>query len=135
MGVNRVMLLGNVGADPVIRTTQQGQKIATFSLATTDTWKDKITREQKSITVWHKIVVFPEGLVKIIEKYVVKGSKLFIEGQIEDNEYTGKDGVKRIEKQVALRGFNNKLEIIENRKGESEVQEVNGNIADDDIPF
>ena len=82
MSVNRVILLGNVGGDPAIRTTQDGKKIATFSLATSDKWKDKQSGEQRDKTEWHRVVVFSEGLAGIVERYVKKGTKLFVEGSL-----------------------------------------------------
>ena len=139
MSVNRVILLGNVGSDPQIRTTQDGKKIATFSLATSDKWKDKQSGEQRDKTEWHRVVVFSEGLAGIVERYVKKGTKIFVEGSLQTRKWTGNDGVEKYTTEVILQGFNNKLEIIENRKGESEAQEVNGNIVDGsfdpDIPF
>lgn len=141
MSVNKAILLGNVGQAPVIRTTQDGKKIATFSLATSDKWKDKRTNELKEKCEWHRIVIFSEGLVGIVEKYVDKGTRLFIEGTLQTRKWTGNDGVEKYATEIVLQGFNNKLEIIENRKdGES-----NGNIADniepvqglgdDEVPF
>lgn len=138
MSVNKVILLGNVGQAPVIRTTQDGKKIATFSLATSDKWKDRTTNEWSEKTEWHKIVIFSDGLANVVEKFVQKGTRLFVEGTLQTRKWTNKDGVEQYATEVILQGFNNKLEIIENRKGDNEVQEVNGNVADfvsDDIPF
>ncbi len=139
MSVNKVILIGNVGQAPVIRTTQQGQKIATFSLATSEKWKDKSSGEFREKTEWHRIVVFSDGLVGIIEKYIQKGTRLYVEGALQTRKWTDKkDNVEKYATEVILQGFNNKLEIIESKKGENEVQEVNGNVADnsfDDIPF
>jgi len=140
MGVNKVILLGNVGQAPIIRTTQQGQKIATFSLATSEKWKDRSSGEFREKTEWHKIVIFSDGLANVVEKFVQKGTKLYVEGALQTRKWTDKkDNVEKYTTEVILQGFNNKLEIIESKKGESEVQEVNGNVADfvgdDDIPF
>jgi single-strand DNA-binding protein len=139
MSVNKVILLGNVGQAPVIRTTQQGQKIATFSLATSEKWKDRTTKEWKEKTEWHKIVIFSDGLANVVEKFVQKGTRLYVEGALQTRKWTDKkDNVEKYATEVILQGFNNKLEIIESKKGENEVQEVNGNVADssfDDIPF
>lgn len=144
MSVNKVMLLGNVGQAPVIRSTQDGKKIATFSLATSDKWKDRSNGELREKTEWHRIVVFSEGLVGIIEKYIQKGTRLFIEGTLQTRKWTGNDGVEKYTTEVVLQGFNNKLEIVENRKdGESSSHDSSPhyddssvtNIADDDIPF
>ena len=139
MSVNKVILLGNVGQAPVIRTTQDGKKIATFSLATSEKWKDRTTNEWKEKREWHRVVVFSDGLVGIIEKYIQKGTRIFLEGTLQTRKWTNKDGVEQFATEVILQGFNNKLEIIESKKGESEVQEVNGNVADssfdDNVPF
>lgn len=137
MSVNKVILIGNVGQEPVIRTAQDGKRIATFPLATSDKWKDKRTNEWKEITQWHNIVIFNEGLVGVVEKFVDKGTKLFIEGQIEYKDFTDKNGVKKIQTSIVLKGFNNKLVILDRKDGEP-----SGNIVDnvepmpsDDIPF
>jgi single-strand DNA-binding protein len=140
MSVNKVILIGNVGADPVIRTTQDGKKIATFSLATSEKWKDRTTNEWREKTEWHKIVIFSDGLANVVEKFVQKGTRLYVEGALQTRKWTDKkDNVEKYATEVILQGFNNKLEIIESKKGESEVQEVNGNVADNsfdpDIPF
>ena len=143
MSVNKVILLGNVGGDPAIRTTQDGKKIATFSLATSDKWKDKQSGEQRDKTEWHRVVVFSEGLAGIVERYVKKGTKLFVEGSLQTRKWTGNDGVEKYTTEVILQGFNNKLEIIENRKdGEggsasSSYDEPHDEVSgiEDDIPF
>ena len=144
MSVNKVILLGNVGANPVVRTTQDGKKIATFSLATSDKWKDRSSGDFREKTEWHRIVVFSDGLVGIIEKYIQKGTRLFIEGTLQTRKWTGNDGVEKYTTEIVLQGFNNKLEIIENRKdGENNHSNDSSgyddhsveNITDDDIPF
>ena len=110
MSINKVILLGNVGGDPVIRSTQDGKKIATFSLATSEKWKDKNGEKQEKIQ-WHNIVIFSEGLVNVIEKYIKKGTKLFVEGSLQTRKWTGNDGVEKYTTEIVLQGFNNKLEI------------------------
>ncbi len=123
MSVNKTILLGNVGNDPKINKTQDGKKIATFSLATSEKWKGKNGEQQEKVQ-WHNIVVFPEGLVGIIEKYVKKGSKLFVEGSLQTRKWTGNDGQEKYTTEIVLQGFNNKLEIIDNRKeGENNTSE------------
>lgn len=119
MSVNKVILIGYVSKfqDVVVRTTQQGKKTASFTLVTTETWKDKTKYEN------HRIVVFSEGLVGIIERYVKKGSKLFVEGSLQTRKWTGNDGQEKYTTEIVLQGFNNKLEIIDNRKD-------NGNSVD-----
>lgn len=141
MSVNKVILLGNVGANPVIRTTQDGKKIATFSLATSDKWKDKSSGDFREKTEWHRVVIFSDGLVGIVEKYIQKGTKLFIEGTLQTRKWTGNDGIEKYTTEIILQGFNNKLEIVEHRR-DSEHQDNDthydadvANITDDDIPF
>ena len=143
MSVNKAILLGNVGGDPIIRSTQDGKKIATFSLATSEKWKDKNSNELREKTEWHRIVVFSDGLVGIIEKYIKKGTKLFVEGSLQTRKWTGSDGVEKYTTEIVLQGFNNKLEIIDNRKeGENNTSEnyEGGSYSEpsgveDDIPF
>lgn len=122
MSVNKVILLGNVGNDPKINKTQDGKKIATFSLATSEKWKGKNGEQQEKVE-WHNIVVFSEGLVGIIEKYVKKGSKLFVEGSLQTRKWKNNDSIEKSITEIVLQGFNNKIEIIDNRKD-------NGNSVD-----
>ena len=141
MSINKVILLGNVGGDPVIRSTQDGKKIATFSLATSEKWKDKNSSESREKTEFHKIVVFSEGLAGIIEKYVKKGTKVFIEGALQNRKYTGKDGIVKYTTEIVLQGFNCKIEIIDNRDKSNVSENYYGgsdnqpNGIEDDIPF
>ena len=110
--VNKVILLGNLGRDPEIRSMQSGKKMASFSIATSKRWKDKSTQEQKENTSWHNIVVFNEGLVDIIEKYVKKGSKIYIEGELSTRKYQDKDGNDRYTTEVILQGYNSTLTML-----------------------
>ena len=144
MSVNKAILLGNVGGDPKINTTQNGKKIASFSLATSEKWVDKQTNEKREVTQWHNIVVFSDGLVGIIEKYIKKGTKLFVEGSLQTRKWTGNDGVEKYTTEIVLQGFNSKLEIIDNRdKGNTSenyeggsYNEPSGNFdINSDIPF
>ncbi len=144
MSVNKVILLGNVAADPVIRSTQDGKKIATFSLATSEKWKDKNSSESREKTEWHRVVVFSDGLVGIIEKYIKKGTKLFVEGSLQTRKWTGNDGVEKYTTEIVLQGVNNKLEIIDNRDKSNTSEnyeggsysEPSGNFdVNSDIPF
>ena len=104
--VNKVILLGNLGRDPEIRSTQSGSKMATFSMATSKRWKDKNTQEQRDKTSWHNIVVFGDGLVDIVEKYVKKGSKIYVEGELQTRKWEDQDGNDRYTTEVVLQGFN-----------------------------
>ena len=146
MSINKVILLGNVAADPVIRSTQDGKKIATFSLATSEKWTDKKTNEKREKVEWNRVVIYSEGLANIAEKYIKKGTKLFVEGSLQTRKWTGNDGVEKYTTEIVLQGFNNKLEIIDNRKeGYSNTSEnyeggsynePSGNFdVNSDIPF
>ena len=110
--VNKVILLGNLGRDPEIRSMQSGKKMASFSIATSKRWKDKNTQEQKENTSWHNIVVFNEGLVDVIEKYVKKGSKIYVEGELSTRKYQDKDGNDKYTTEVILQGYNSNLTML-----------------------
>ena len=110
--VNKVILLGNLGRDPEIRSMQSGKKMASFSIATSKRWKDRNTQEQKENTSWHNIVVFNEGLVDVIEKYVKKGSKIYVEGELSTRKYQDKDGNDRYTTEVILQGYNSNLTML-----------------------
>ncbi|MCL2566859.1 MAG: single-stranded DNA-binding protein [Alphaproteobacteria bacterium] len=113
--VNKVILIGNVGQDPEIRFSQSGSKIATFSLATSEYWKDKTTGERKSVSQWHRIVIFNENLAGIVESYVKKGSKIFVEGSLQTRKYTGNDGVEKSITEVVLSQFRGELQLLDSR--------------------
>lgn len=115
MSVNKVILIGNVGQDPEIRSTNDGREIASFSMATTETWKDKVTGERKDKTEWHRIVIFSQGLVGIVKNYVKKGSKLYIEGQLQTRKWTGKDGVEKYTTEIVLQNFNSTMQMLDSR--------------------
>ena len=124
--VNKVILLGNLGKDPEIRSMQSGKKMASFSIATSKKWKDRNTQEQKESTSWHNIVVFNEGLVDVIEKYVKKGSKIYIEGELSNRKYQDKDGNDRYTTEVVLQGYNSNLTML----GSSNSGNYNNNSSD-----
>lgn len=113
--VNKVILVGNLGRDPEIRFAQNGNKIANFSIATSDTWRDKSSGERKEKTEWHRIVVFSEGLATITEKYLKKGSKVYIEGALQTRKWTGNDGVEKYTTEIVLQGFNSTLTMLDGR--------------------
>src|ERR1700685_1660703 len=102
VSVNKVILVGNLGKDPEIRSTQDGREIASFSLATSQSWKDNATGERKEKTEWHNIVVFNTNLVGVVKNYVKKGSKLYIEGALQTRKWTDKDGRERYSTEVVL---------------------------------
>ena len=113
--VNKAILLGNLGRDPEIRSMQSGAKMASFSIATSKRWKDRNTQEQKEKTSWHNIVVFGDGLVDIVEKYVKKGSKIYVEGEIQTRKWQDKDGNDRYTTEVILQGYNSNLTLLVSR--------------------
>jgi single-strand DNA-binding protein len=115
--VNKVILVGNVGKDPEIRRTQDGRPIANLSLATSETWRDKNSGERKEKTEWHRVVVFNEGLCKVVEQYVKKGAKLYIEGQLQTRKWQDKDGAEKYSTEVVLQGFNATLTMLDGRAG------------------
>jgi len=115
--VNKVILVGNVGKDPEIRRTQDGRPIANLSLATSESWRDKNTGERKEKTEWHRVVVFSEPLCKVIEQYVKKGAKLYIEGALQTRKWTDKDGVEKYSTEVVLQGFNGTMTMLDGRQG------------------
>jgi single-strand DNA-binding protein len=111
--VNKVILIGNVGQDPEIRQFQNGGQVASFTLATSETWKDKATGERKEKTEWHRISILSEGLVRVVQNYVKKGSKLYIEGQLETRKWQDKDGQDKYTTEVVLRGFGSTLTMLD----------------------
>ena len=115
--LNKVMLIGNLGRDPEIRRTQDGRAIANFSIATSESWRDKNTGERKEKTEWHRIVCFSEGLNRVIEQYVKKGTKVFVEGQLQTRKWTDQAGVEKYSTEVVLQGFNGTLTLLDSRGG------------------
>ena len=111
--VNKVILVGNVGADPEIRRTQDGRAIANIRLATSESWRDKNTGERREKTEWHRVVVFNEGLCKVVEQYVKKGSKVYIEGQLQTRKWTDQSGVEKYSTEVVLQGFGGTLTMLD----------------------
>jgi single-strand DNA-binding protein len=140
--LNKVTLIGNLGKDPEIRSTSDGREIASFSIATGESWKDKVTGEKKEKTEWHRIVVFKEGLVGVVKNYVKKGSKLYIEGQLQTRKWVDNNGQEKYTTEIVLQGFNASLILLDS-KGGSAIHDTNSdNIPnfdnselDDEIPF
>jgi single-strand DNA-binding protein len=118
--LNKVMLIGNVGKDPEIRRTQDGRPIASLSLATSESWRDKQTGEKRERTEWHRIVVMNDGLAKLVEQYVKKGAKLYIEGHLQTRKWEH-DGVERYTTEVVLQGFNATLTMLDGKDTTSEA--------------
>ena len=115
--VNKVILIGNLGADPEIRRTQDGRPIANLRVATSESWRDKATGERKEKTEWHRVVIFNEGLCRIAEQYLKKGSKVYLEGALQTRKWTDKDGHERYSTEVVLQGFNSQLTMLDTRGG------------------
>ena len=113
--VNKVILIGNLGADPEIRRTQDGRPIANLRLATSESWRDKATGERKEKTEWHRVVIFSEGLCKIAEQYLKKGSKIYIEGQLQTRKWQDQAGQDKYSTEVVLQGFNSNLTMLDGR--------------------
>jgi single-strand DNA-binding protein len=111
--VNKVILIGNLGADPEIRRTQDGRPIANLRVATSETWRDKATGERREKTEWHRVVIFNEGLCKVVEQYLKKGSKVYLEGALQTRKWQDKDGQDRYSTEVVLQGFNSQLQMLD----------------------
>lgn len=115
--VNKVILVGNVGNDPEIRTFGNGGKVANFSIATSENWRDKQSGERKEKTEWHRVAVFNDGLVGVIERYVKKGSKLYIEGKLQTRKWTDNSGQDKYTTEVVLQGYGGNLTMLDGRDG------------------
>lgn len=115
--VNKVILVGNLGNDPDIRTMQSGDKVCNLSIATSESWKDKTSGEKKERTEWHRVVIFNQGILGIAERFLKKGSKVYIEGQLESRKYTDKDGQEKYTTEVVLRPYRGELTLLDGRSG------------------
>ncbi|MCK8463558.1 single-stranded DNA-binding protein [Aliiroseovarius sp. S1339] len=113
--LNKVMLIGNLGADPEVRTFQNGGKVCNLRIATSETWKDKQTGERREKTEWHSVAVFQEGLVRICEQYLRKGSKIFVEGKLQTRKWQDQSGQDRYSTEVVLQGFDGTLTMLDGR--------------------
>lgn len=114
-GVNKVILVGNLGKDPEIRTTGDGTKIVSFSLATSESWRDKASGERKERTEWHNVVIFNEQLGKVAEQYLRKGSKVYVEGALQTRKWTDKEGQTKYTTEVVLQRFRGELTMLDGR--------------------
>lgn len=134
--INKVILVGNLGKDPEVRNTQDGKSIANLTVATSERWKSR-DGEQKDRTEWHRVVIFSDGLAKVAERYLRKGSKVYLEGQLQTRKWTDKDGQDRYSTEVVLQGFNATLVMLDGKSdGEAARQEPESNFDfDDSIPF
>src|SRR5438445_5020039 len=113
--VNKVILVGNLGRDPEIRSTQDGTRIANLNLATSENWKDKMSGERKERTEWHRVVIFNENLINVAERYLKKGSKVYLEGQIETRKWADQSGQERYSSEIVLRPFRGELTLLDSR--------------------
>ncbi len=146
--VNKVILVGNLGADPEIRHTQDGRPVCNLRVATSESWRDKNSGERRERTEWHRVVIFSEGLCRIAEQYLRKGSKVYLEGQIQTRKWQDQSGQDRYTTEIVLQGFNSSLTMLDSRAGssgqaeaaapggsESASQEFRDPDLDDEIPF
>lgn len=149
--INKVILVGNLGQDPRVSNTQSGTKIVSFSVATSESWKDKSTGERRDRTEWHNVVIFNTGLAETAERYLRKGSKVYLEGQLQTRSWDDQNGQKRYTTEVVLQNFNSTLVMLDGRSdgapagsgdiydsassGWDSTPSADTNVVDDDIPF
>lgn len=140
--VNKVMLIGNLGADPEVRSFQNGGKVCNLRIATSETWKDKNTGERKEKTEWHTVAIMADGLVRVAEQYLRKGSKVYIEGKLQTRKWQDQSGADRYSTEIVLQGLGGTLTMLDGANGGSERSEQGGydqspqsNVPDDEIPF
>ena len=149
--VNRVVILGNLGADPDVRRTNSGDPVVTLSIATSESWKDKNTGERKEKSEWHRVVIFNEGLAKVAESYLKKGAKVYIEGQLQTRKWTDQNGVEKYTTEIVLQRYRGELQMLDGKSdgGSNAIQneaqtsyqaaskgiENNASDMDDEIPF
>ena len=110
--LNKVLLIGRLGNDPEIKPMQNGKNVAILSLATSESWKDKNTGEKKEKTEWHRVVIFNEGLVNVVQKYLKKGSQVYVEGQLNTSKYTDNNGQEKFSTQIVIQGYNSSLTML-----------------------
>ena len=148
MSLNKVMLIGNLGADPEIRSFQNGGRVANLRIATSETWKDKNTGERQERTEWHAVAIFSDGLVNVVERYLKKGSKVFVEGKLQTRKWQDQNGNDRYSTEIVLQGFGGTLTMLDGPNGQSGQGQPSGQSGqgqpsgqggwddiDDDIPF
>ncbi|MDD4557018.1 MAG: single-stranded DNA-binding protein [Alphaproteobacteria bacterium] len=125
--INKVILVGNLGADPKVSNTSSGSKIVNLSIATSDSWKDKATGERKDRTEWHRVVIFNAQLADIADRYLKKGSKVYLEGQLQTRKWEDQGGQERYSTEVVLQNFNGTLVLLDGRDGGSDFAPAGGN--------
>ena len=129
--LNKVLLIGRLGNDPEIKQMQNGKSVARLSVATSESWKDKNTGERKEKTEWHRVVIFNEGLVNVVQKYLKKGAQVYIEGQLNTNKYTDSNGQEKYSTQVVLQGYNSSLTMFD---GKNSLSGDSKKIDDSQLP-
>jgi len=129
--VNKVILVGNLGADPEVRRMQDGRPVVNLRVATSESWRDKATGERKEKTEWHRVVIFNEGLAKVAEQYLKKGSKVYLEGQLQTRKWTDQQGVEKYSTEVVLQGFNSALTMLDRAGGGGGSSEVGNDHSSD----
>lgn len=122
--VNKVILVGNLGNEPEIRTMPSGGKVVNLSVATSERWREKSSGEQREKTEWHRVVIFSEGLAKVAEQYLKKGSKVYLEGQLQTRKWTDQSGAEKFSTEIVLQGFNAALQLLDSREGSSEPRQA-----------
>ena len=134
--LNKVLLIGRLGNDPEIKQMQNGKSVARLSVATSESWKDKSTGERKEKTEWHRVVVFNEGLVGVVQKYLKKGAQVYIEGQLNTNKYTDSNGQEKYSTQIVLQGYNSSLTMLDGKNSSSgDSKKLEGSqLPSDDMP-
>ena len=146
--LNKVLLIGRLGNDPEVKQMQNGKSVARLSVATSENWKDKNSGEKKEKTEWHRVVIFNEGLVNVVQQYLKKGAQIYIEGQLSTNKYTDSNGVEKYSTQIVLQGFNSTLKMLGggSRTGDSSSDQSSSSSLpsdeisppsdlDDEVPF
>ena len=148
--LNKVLLIGRLGNDPEIKQMTNGKSVARLSVATSETWKDKNSGERKEKTEWHRIVIFNEGLVGVVQQYLKKGSQVYIEGQIQTTKYTDNNGQEKYSTQIILQGYNSTLTMLGSSNSGGKIEDnsmnqdssslpsdnnVSSNELDDEVPF
>jgi single-strand DNA-binding protein len=118
--VNKVILIGNLGADPEIRSLGSGDRVANLRVATSETWRDRTSGERKEKTEWHRVVVFNENIVKVCENYLKKGAKIYVEGALQNRKWTDNAGVEKFSTEVVLQKFRGELTMLDGRSGDAE---------------
>jgi single-strand DNA-binding protein len=151
--LNKVLLIGRLGNDPEIKQMSNGKNVARLSVATSETWKDKNSGERKEKTEWHRVIIFNEGLVNVVQQYLKKGAQIYIEGQIQTTKYTDNNGQEKYSTQIVLQGYNSTLTMLgggsgsgsSNRVEDSSMNQdqsslpsdnqISSNDLDDEVPF